>query len=65
VIRQLRPGWPRNVAIFVNNDFFGDYSVLSTLQTTNVKEIHSYSASEAQMKWVGSRVQEVIQVVTR
>lgn len=64
VIRQLRPGWPRNVAIFVNNDYFGDYSALGTLQTTNVREIHYLSASEAQMKW-GSRVHEVIQIVTR
>jgi hypothetical protein len=64
VIRQLRPGWPRDVAIYVNNDYFGDYSSLSTLQTQNVREIHSFSASEAQMKW-GSRVHEVIQIVTR
>ncbi len=63
LIRQLRPGW-QQTTVFVNNDYYGDYSSLGTLQTGNVKEVHWLSRSEAQMKW-GSRVLEVIQVITR
>jgi hypothetical protein len=64
VIRQLRPGWPTQVTVFVNNDAFGDYNSLRNLSVNNTAEIRYLSRSEAQMKW-GSRFQEVIQVITR
>lgn len=61
MIRQLRPGWPRQAAIFVNND--PDPTALSRPLST-VSEIRYLTRSEAQSKW-GSRVQEVIQIITR
>lgn len=64
VVRQLRPGWPMAVTVFLNNDPMGDISNLSSLPTSNAKEIRYYTVSEAQMKW-GYRYREVIQVVTK
>ena len=64
LIRQTRPGWPTNVAIFLNNDPFGDYSQLRNLSLTRTAEVRYLTASEAQMRW-GSRFQAVIQVITR
>ena len=64
LVRQLRPGWPTNVTVFVNNDPLGDYNQLRTLSLNTTAEIRYLSRSEAQIKW-GSRFQEVIQVITR
>jgi hypothetical protein len=64
LIRQVRPGWPTAVTIFVNNDPLGDYNQLRNLSVNNTAEIRYLTRSEAQMKW-GSRFQEVIQVITR
>ncbi len=63
-IRQLRPSWPTQVTVFVNNDAFGDYNSLRSLSISTTAEIRYLSRSEAQMKW-GSRFQEVIQIITR
>ena len=63
-MRQLRPGWPTNVTVFVNNDPLGDYNQLRTLSLNTTAEIRYLSRSEAQIKW-GSRFQEVIHVITR
>jgi hypothetical protein len=67
LIRQLRPGWPgpaSGVAVVVNNDVMGGYDVLRNQPISTASEIRFLTRSEAQMKW-GSRVQEVIQVITR
>ena len=64
LIRQLRPGWPTNVTVFMNNDPFGAYDSLRNISINNASEIRYLTASEAQMKW-GSRFREVIQVITR
>ena len=64
LVRQLRPGWPTQVTVFVNNDAFGGYEQLRSLSLSNAAEVRFLSRSEAQMKW-GSRFQEVIQVITR
>jgi hypothetical protein len=67
LIRQLRPGWPgqgTQVTVVVNNDVMGGYAVLSQQPKSSASEIRYLTRSEAQMKW-GSRVQEVIQVITR
>jgi hypothetical protein len=64
VIRQLRPGWPTQVTVFLNNDAFGDYNSLRSLSVSNTSEVRFLSASEAQNRW-GSRFKEVIQVITR
>lgn len=64
LVRQLRPGWPTNVQIFVNNNHFGGYSQLNSLSVSTTAEIRFLTRSEAQNKW-GSRFQEVIQVITR
>lgn len=63
-VRQLRPSWPREATVFLDNDPYGAYASLSNLTTRQAKEIRYLTASEAQMKW-GSRYQEVIQVITR
>ncbi|HEX9562712.1 MAG TPA: hypothetical protein VF981_02025 [Gemmatimonadaceae bacterium] len=65
LIRQLRPGWPTTVTVFLNNDTnpFGDARTLSNLSVQNTTEIRYYTRSEAQFKW-GSRFQESIQVIT-
>jgi hypothetical protein len=65
LVRQVRPGWPSQVRIYVNNDDFGDYTSLRNLALSNTSEVRYLSKSEAQMKW-GPRAQwEVIQVITR
>ncbi len=64
LIRQVRPGWPSNVTVFVNNDPFGGPESLRNLSVSNTSEIRFITKSEAQMKW-GSRFQDVIQVITR
>jgi hypothetical protein len=64
LIRQVRPGWPNQVTVFVNNDAFGGYESLRNLSVSNTSEIRFITKSEAQMKW-GSRFQDVIQVITR
>ena len=64
LIRQLRPGWPTAVSIVVNNDIMGGYDMLRNQPISTASEIRYLSRSEAQMKW-GSRVQEVIQIITR
>ncbi|HEX6314989.1 MAG TPA: hypothetical protein VFZ73_09025, partial [Gemmatimonadaceae bacterium] len=64
LIRQLRPGWPTNVTIVVNNDVMGGYDMLRQQPKSTAAEIRYLTRSEAQMKW-GMRVQEVIQVITR
>ena len=64
VIRQLRPGWPTQVTVFLNNDPYGDHASLRNLSVQNTTEVRYLTRSEAQMKW-GSRFQEVIQVITR
>lgn len=64
LIRQLRPGWPTNVSIVVNNDVMGGYDMLRSQPISTASEIRYLTRSEAQTKW-GARVQEVIQVITR
>jgi hypothetical protein len=59
LVRQLRPGWNRGVAWFMNND--PDPNALN-MNPSSVREIRFLSKSEAQMKW-GSRYDEVIQVI--
>ena len=61
MIRQLRPGWPGAAAIYVNND--PDPTGL-TRPLSTVREVRYMTRSEAQTKW-GSRVNEVIQILTR
>jgi hypothetical protein len=63
VIRKLRPQWPHS-DVFVDNAFYGDFSSLGQIALSRVKELHSLTPSEAQMKW-GSRVQGIIWVVTK
>ena len=60
LIRQLRPGWPP-ATIFVNND--PDPQGLNR-PISSVSEIRYLTRSEAQAKW-GSRVQAVVQIITR
>jgi hypothetical protein len=68
LIRQVRPTWPTNVTLFVNNDAIADPTQtpnqLRNLSKNAAMEIRFYTKSEAQMKW-SSRYQEVIQVITR
>ena len=65
MVRQLRPGWPNNAIVFVNNDAFGDVNSLRNLSASNTAEIRLLSRSEVQIRW-GSRYNtEVIQVITR
>jgi hypothetical protein len=64
LIRQLRPGWPTNVTIVVNNDVMGGYDMLNQQPKSTAAEIRFLTRSEAQTKW-GMRVQEVIQIITR
>ena len=64
LIRQLRPGWPTAVTIVVNNDVMGGYDMLRNQPISTATEIRYLTRSEAQTKW-GSRVLEVIQVITR
>jgi len=64
LIRQVRPGWPTAVTVVLNNEVVGGYDILRTQPVSNTSEIRYLTRSEAQMKW-GSRVQEVIQVITR
>ena len=64
LIRQLRPSWPRTVSIVVNNDVMGGYEMLSQQPVSSAAEIRFLTASEAQTKW-GSRVKDVIQVITK
>ena len=67
LIRQLRPGWPGNgslVTVVVNNDILGGYAMLANQPVTTAREIKYLTKSEAQFKW-GSRVNDVIQVITR
>lgn len=64
LIRQLRPGWPTNVTVVVNNDILGGYDMLRQQPKSTASEIRYLTRSEAQTKW-GSRVQEVIQIITR
>jgi hypothetical protein len=63
LIRQSRPSWPRTAMIFLNNDADPSGTALQRSPTT-VNEIRYLTKSEAQTKW-GSRVNEVIQIVTR
>ncbi len=64
LIRQVRPGWPTAVTIVLNNEVMGGYDILRSQPVSNTSEIRYLTKSEAQMKW-GSRVAEVIQVITR
>ena len=67
LIRQLRPGWPgpgSTVSIVVNNDVMGGYAMLSNQPVSTVRQVNFLTKSEAQFKW-GSRVNEVIQIITR
>jgi hypothetical protein len=67
LIRQLRPSWPgpgSQVTIVVNNDVMGGYAILSQQPRSSASEIRYLTRSEAQTKW-GSRVLEVIQIITR
>jgi hypothetical protein len=48
----------------VNNDIMGGLSMLNQQPKSTASEIRFLSKSEAQTKW-GSRVNEVIQIVTR
>ena len=61
LIRQLRPGWPAQATVFVNND--PDPTGMNR-SPSQVSEIRFLSRSEAQAKW-GSRVNEVLQIITR
>ena len=65
IIRRLRPGWPTNEDVWLDNNLYGDYSTLNQIVASRVKEIHSLSRSEAQMKWTTSRVGAVIWVVSK
>jgi hypothetical protein len=64
MIRQLRPGWPTNVTVVVNNDIMGGFEFLRQQPISTAAEIRYLSRSEAQSKW-GMRVLETIQVITR
>lgn len=64
LIRQLRPGWPTNVTVVVNNDIMGGYDFLRQQPVSTTAEIRYLSRSEAQSKW-GMRVLETIQVITK
>ena len=64
MIRQLRPSWPRAVSVVVNNDVMGGYEMLNAQPVSTVAEVRFLTKSEAQTKW-GSRVQDVIQVITK
>ncbi|HEX7121851.1 MAG TPA: hypothetical protein VF178_05715 [Gemmatimonadaceae bacterium] len=63
-VRRLRPNWPSQVTVFMDNDLFGDFDSLRNVTARQAKEIRFLTASEAQMKW-GSRYREVIQIITR
>jgi hypothetical protein len=74
VVRKLRPAWVsqaqalqrqgRPLQVWIDTNVFGDFSSLSQITATRVKEIHWLTKSEAQSKW-GSRVQEVVWVVSK
>jgi hypothetical protein len=64
LIRQLRPGWPTTVTIAVNDVVMGGYDFLRQQPVSTATEIRYLTRSEAQIKW-GSRVLEVIQIITR
>jgi hypothetical protein len=66
LIRQLRPGWQisAQTSIVVNNDVMGGMAMLNQQPKSTASEIRYLTKSEAQTKW-GSRVAEVIQVITR
>lgn len=64
LIRQLRPSWPTNVTIVVNNDIMGGYTMLNSQPVSTARQINYLTKSEAQTKW-GSRVEAVIQIITR
>ena len=61
LIRQLRPGWPREFMVFVGNN--PDPSAMSR-SPASIREIRYLSKSEAQSRW-GSSVQEVILITPR
>ncbi len=63
LIRQSRPGWPRQATVFLNNDPDPSGTALNRSLST-VSEIRYLTKSEAQMKW-GSRFNEVIQIITK
>jgi hypothetical protein len=63
LIRQSRPGWPRQATVFLNNDPDPSGTALNRSPST-VSEIRYLTRSEAQAKW-GSRFQDVIQIITR
>jgi hypothetical protein len=65
IVRRLRPGWPQNLEIWLDANLYGDYSTLNQIAANRVREIHSLSKSEAQMKWTTSRVGAVIWVVSK
>lgn len=64
MVRQLRPGWPTQVTVVVNNDIMGSFEFLRQQPISTTAEIRYLSRSEAQSKW-GMRVLETIQVITR
>jgi hypothetical protein len=70
LVRQLRPSWPTNAAIYVNNDHFGGYEQLRSLPLRSTKEVRYLSRSEAQMRIpsagrAGAGTLEVIQIITK
>jgi hypothetical protein len=63
LVRQLRPSWIQ-AEIYLDNADHGDFSTLGQISVTRIKEIRFLTLSEAQNKW-GSRVREVIQVISK
>ena len=64
LISQSRPGWPRQVVVFLDNEPDPTGTAVNRSPST-IKEIRYLTKSEAQVKW-GSRVGDaVVQIVTR
>ena len=61
LIRQLRPGWPREFMVYVGSN--PDPTALSRSPST-IREIRYLSRSEAQARW-GSSVQAVVLITPR
>lgn len=61
LLRQLRPGWPRQFTVYVGSN--PDPTALNRAPST-IREIRFLSRSEAQARW-GSSVREVLLITPR
>jgi hypothetical protein len=61
LIRQLRPGWPRQFMVFVGSN--PDPTALNR-SPSSIREIQLLSRSEAQARW-GSGVSEVVLITPK